>query len=110
MASDTKNQQEKDDVVVVDGNVAEGFESVKDMFESIFSKGHLTKGQLCVYVKGEMVIDLCGKSGAHNKDYNQDSLQLLFRCVLTAFYYCAPGRKSVNFPTFSCAACSVYQL
>ena len=57
--------------------MAPGFEKVRDLFAAGFSKGIESSAQLCVYVEGEIVIDLWG-SRIKNLDYNGDSLQTVF--------------------------------
>ena len=44
--------------VVVQGTVAPGFESVKEMFERNFARGAEESAQLCVYVGEARVVDL----------------------------------------------------
>ena len=63
---------------VVEGTVADGYEPVKAAFDTLIQKGVIGRGQLCVYVKGKVVIDLCGKS-RQDEDYNHNSIQILFR-------------------------------
>ena len=63
---------------VVDGFVAEGYENVREYFDALTAKGHFSRGQLCVYSKGQVVVDLCGKFISQT-GYDRDSLQLLFR-------------------------------
>ena len=61
----------------VDGMVAPGYESVKEMFEDNFKKGREKNSQLCVYVKEEKVVDLWGSSNA-DKQFNADTLMNVF--------------------------------
>jgi len=42
------------------GHVRAGFEPVKEMFEANFRRGKEENAQLCVYVNGEVVVDLWG--------------------------------------------------
>jgi len=44
----------------VDGYVAPGFESVKEMFTENFKRGKENSAQLCVYLEEEKVVDLWG--------------------------------------------------
>lgn len=62
---------------VVEGHVKPGFESAVALFEANFRRGLETNAQLCVYVREECVIDVCGKSRAEN-EYDRDSLQNVF--------------------------------
>ena len=83
---------------IVQGNVAPGYEAVRKLYEEVnlkifdkpiwiltgcafqdFARGSDVDSQLCVYVKGERVVDLWGSHGP-NKDanYGPDSLQNIF--------------------------------
>ena len=42
----------------VSGRVAPGYETVRQMFEENFRSGSEENSQLCVYVEGELVVDL----------------------------------------------------
>ena len=68
----------KDDQVIVEGTVDVGYERVKEAFTNLVKEGHISRGQVCVYIKGKPAVDLCCKTKDH-KDYNRDSLQMLFR-------------------------------
>ena len=61
---------------VVEGFVAPGYESVKEMFEENFSRGADESSQLCVYVAGEMVVDLWGSTTISS--YTGDTLTNVF--------------------------------
>jgi len=62
---------------IVKGDVAPGYESVRDLFKSNIESGKERNAQLCVYVDGERVVDLWGSAEADPK-YNADSLQCVF--------------------------------
>ena len=48
--------------------MAPGYESVRRMFEDNFKSGSEENSQLCVYVQGEVVVDLWGsKAGANTQ-------------------------------------------
>jgi len=60
------------------GFVAPGFEAVKAAFEANFAKGFERSAQICVYFKGQKVVDLAGSIA--DPEYDEDSLQLVFSC------------------------------
>jgi len=62
---------------VVSGHVAEGYESVHEMFKKNVETGREREAQLCVYVEGEKVVDLWG-SAEGDTSYTADSLQCIF--------------------------------
>ena len=43
---------------VVGGQVSPGYESVREMFRKNLERGRERNAQLCVYVEGEIVVDL----------------------------------------------------
>jgi len=53
----------------VNGNVAKGFEKVRDVFAENFTERHELGGACCVYVEGEKVVDLWG--GVRNKETDE---------------------------------------
>ena len=61
----------------VEGHVEPGFESVKELFQQNILSGKERNAQLCVYVDGQVVVDLWGSNDG-DKDYNADSLQCVF--------------------------------
>lgn len=61
----------------IEGTVAPGFESVRALFQSEMNTKAEEKAQLCVYYRGEKVVDLwAAKVG--NSDFNADSLVNVF--------------------------------
>lgn len=62
---------------VIQGTVAPGYETVRDMFHYNVVTGRDRQTQLCVYVKGEKVVDLWG-SAEGDTTYTGDSLQCVF--------------------------------
>jgi len=62
---------------VVNGTVAEGYETVGEMFAENVRTGRDRNSQLCIYVKGEKVVDLYG-SAEGDAAYNADSLQCVY--------------------------------
>jgi len=60
----------------VEGTVAPGYESVKEIFEENFRAGLEDNAQLCVYVGEELVVDLWGYSS--DQAYNGDTLTNVF--------------------------------
>ena len=60
------------------GETANGYESVAEKLDAMMGKGLMTRAQLCVYVDGEVVIDICGRC-LEASSYDRDSLQILFR-------------------------------
>lgn len=61
----------------VEGTVAPGFESVRALFESEMNTKAEEKAQLCVYYRGEKVVDLWAAK-VTNDDFNADSLVNVF--------------------------------
>ena len=61
----------------ISGNVAPGYEPVKEMFEKNFENGTEEHSQLCAYVKGEKVVDLWG-----TVDQNRDQIIFAFQSVI----------------------------
>jgi len=61
--------------VVVQGNVAPGYETVKDIFQENFDTGREESAQLCVYVGEEKVVDLWGSKSS---SYTADTLTTVF--------------------------------
>ena len=47
---------------VVQGSVAPGYESVRELFSDNIRSGKERNAQLCVYVEGECVVDLWGSA------------------------------------------------
>jgi len=62
---------------VITGHVAAGYESVEEMFKKNVETGRERDAQLCIYVEGERVVDLCG-SAEGSTSYTADSLQCIF--------------------------------
>jgi len=62
---------------VVSGTVAPGYEGTRKIFEDNFQEGIEEHSQLCVYVKGERVVDLWGTIDK-NSGYDGDSLTNCF--------------------------------
>merc|ERR1711936_1568758 len=61
----------------IDGNISTGFGPVKKEFEEYFRNGMESRGQLCVYVGDEKVIDLYG-SIYDNDDFGPSNLIPIF--------------------------------
>jgi len=61
---------------VVQGDVAPGYESVKDIFTENFDTGREESAQLCVYVGEEKVVDLWGSRSSTS--YTADTLTTVF--------------------------------
>jgi len=61
----------------IKGDVNPGYESLRDMFEENFRAGQETQAQLCVYVRGEIVVDLWGSIDS-TVEYTGDSLTNIF--------------------------------
>ena len=62
---------------MIDGYVAKGYEPVYEIFKRHVKDGIEDGSQLCIYVKGELVIDLWTTS-ALNKPYGPDHIQNVF--------------------------------
>ena len=77
-------ESQSTDDFIVDGQVAKGFEGVREAFIANFSKGLERNAQLCVYQKGERVVDLWGEnrepemSTAPATGYDGDTLQSVY--------------------------------
>ena len=63
--------------VEVQGTVAAGFESVRDLFSKNVARYIERQNQLCIYVAGEMVVDLWSTTEA-NENFSPDSLVNIF--------------------------------
>ena len=65
----------------IEGFCHEDFQEVKELFKSKFLSGEEENAQLCVYVKGELVIDIWGSRDESNSSgYGHDSLQVVHEC------------------------------
>ena len=60
------------------GFVADGFEPVRRLFAKNFEDGLEDKSQLCVYFKGEKVVDLWGVMGDGLCGYDGESTTCIF--------------------------------
>ena len=60
----------------IEGTVAPGYETVKEMFEENFRAGREDNAQLCVYVGEKLVVDLWGYSS--DTSYTGDTLTNVF--------------------------------
>jgi len=67
----------QEDDVILKGTCADGYQSVKELFESHLKTGKDENAQVCVYVDGKRVVDLWGSS-IGDKSYGPDDLQLVF--------------------------------
>ena len=75
MSSTTSNSNN------VHGQVASGWENVRSAFEQNLVNGLDIGASLCVYYRGECVVDLCGgwkDLQTKKKSYTSDTLQLVF--------------------------------
>ena len=65
----------------IEGFCHEDFQEVKQLFKSKFLSGEEENAQLCVYVRGELVIDIWGSRDESNSSgYGHDSLQVVKEC------------------------------
>ena len=75
----------------IQGTCAGGFEDVRALFENNFRKGHEVNAQLCIYVDGNVVVDLYG-TAVGDAEYGPDTLSVSFtnvrltRPLLAQFY------------------------
>ena len=68
-----------DNVMRLEGRVASGYESVRDMFAQLLRDGEERHLQLCVYVGQECVVDLWGSSSKSvDEQFGPDSLINVF--------------------------------
>ena len=65
----------------VQGTCAVGFEDVRALFENNFRKGHEVNAQLCIYVDGNVVVDLYG-TAVGDTEYGPDTLSVRFTSVI----------------------------
>ncbi len=73
----------------VHGYVAPGFEPVRDAFEKAQSADP-GGAQLCVYAKGEPVVDIwTGRDIANDRPYDGDTLTVIMSCTKGAVAVCA---------------------
>ncbi len=73
----------------INGEVAPGYETVRDAFERNFAE-HGDVGAACaVYVQGEKVVDLRGGEAAPGVPYDAETLQLVFSTTKGAAALCA---------------------
>ena len=63
--------------IIIHGSVAPGFESLKALFRSEMNTKAEDKAQLCVYYRGEKVVDLWASKSNHS-DFSADSLVNVF--------------------------------
>ena len=63
--------------IIIHGSVAPGFESVKALFQSEMNTRAEEKAQLCIYYRGERVVDLWA-SKSNDSDFTADSLVNVF--------------------------------
>ena len=61
--------------VIINGDVAPGFEAVRKQFEAHFLADKEWNAQCCVYLGSEKVVDLYG-TAVGDEQYNADSLQV----------------------------------
>ena len=75
----------------VDGEVAPGFERVRDVFGGNFERGGDVGAALCVYQHGRKVADLWGglADAAAGRPWAQDTLQLVYSATKAATATCA---------------------
>jgi CubicO group peptidase (beta-lactamase class C family) len=75
--------------MTVSGKVTKRFEAVREAF----AKAQATDeggAQLCVYHRGEMVVDLwCGRDKEHNRPFDGDTITLLMSCTKGMVATCA---------------------
>lgn len=78
-------------MTVIHGEVAPGFEPVRDAFQANFDAGHEAGAATSIYKDGVKVVDLWG--GVADKDtgapWNEDTLQLVFSTTKGATAACA---------------------
>ena len=63
--------------IIIHGNVAPGFEPLKDLFRSEMRTKAEENAQLCIYYQGQLVVDLWA-SKSNNTDFTADSLVNVF--------------------------------
>jgi CubicO group peptidase (beta-lactamase class C family) len=75
----------------VQGEVAPGFEPVRDAFQRNFDEGHETGAAFSLYHRGQKVVDLWGglANAATTRSWEEDTLQLVFSTTKGATAVCA---------------------
>ena len=63
--------------VIINGTVAPGFESVRELYQRNMASLAEANSQLCVYVGGQRVVDLWG-SAEGNGDFSPDAITNVF--------------------------------
>ena len=58
--------------------MAPGYETVREMFEENFQSGSEENSQLCVYVQGEVVVDLWGSMANTQHSFTGDTVTNVF--------------------------------
>src|SRR5689334_21049509 len=75
--------------MTIGGHVARGFEPVREAFAEGQAKDD-GGAQLCVYLKGEKVVDLwAGRDPVRNRDYGERTISTLMSCTKAAVATCA---------------------
>ena len=66
--------------VPVEGQVAPGFDAVRDAFVQNFAKRHELGGACCVYLRGEKVVDLWGgiRDRSTGEPWNEDTMVIVW--------------------------------
>ena len=75
------------DTFRIEGTVASGFESVQALFERNMRTWAERDCQLCVYYRGEKVVDLWG-TACGSESFGPDTLVNIFRKTGYPFYAC----------------------
>ena len=88
----------------INGYCAKGYQPLKDLFVSNFYLGNENNAQLCVYVKDECVVDLCG-TAIGDSTYTQESLQVR---IVIYFYIDFPQYRYLKVDTLSIHEFSYY--
>jgi len=91
---------------IVGGVVRPGYEGVRDMFRKNVETGRERDAQLCIYVEGEMVVDLWG-SAEGDSTYTADSLQCIFSSskAVSAIALAQAGEKGLLQHSATIASC-----
>ena len=99
----------KEEDILVHGWVERGFEGVKLLFTENFRLGLEKKAQLCVYVGGEVVVDLWGevvdrsaKDMDNTKTFTPDTLVSVFsstKCLTSIALAKLLSERGMNYDT-----------
>ena len=77
--------------IPIEGTCAPGFEAVRDAFVANFRDGHDVGAGVCVYQRGQVVVDLWGGVADRKTTapWTRDTVSIVFSCTKGATALCA---------------------